>query len=382
MSVTLHIDALFAGAAHAVGFTSNDPADNWQHAALAAGLPEAKRAVVVLIDGMGFAQLEHYRGHIPFLRRYLHTTALTTFPSTTACAITSFATGYPPGKTGMAGFTLKDPHRGHRLQLLSFLAGDSMRPNAHGRVQTTPADPRCWQPHPPIAARCEHQGRICSVGPAKFAGTGLTLAAWRGIRQVFAGDLSERVECALQQLRTDATLVYLYWEALDHAGHKFGWNSPQWVAEVENVDRQLARLASRLPAETLLVITADHGMVDITNRIDLADFPGAAQWESAGEERALHVYFPADIDHDEAAADLAAWVGERGQVIGRDEMDRLMGGIDPAIAARFGDVMIAAHDQWGISDRRWMSAAQRSLIGAHGSISAAERTIPVMVLAN
>lgn len=375
--MTARIEQLFAGAAHAVGFHSSASEGTWAECAKAAGYPTARRAVVVLIDGMGVENLAHYRGHIPFLRRHLQTFATTTFPSTTACAITSFATGYLPGTTGMAGFTLRHPQHCRRLQLLSFIPGEAMGPEASSSA--IQVDPASWQPHPPIAARIDHGGTICSVGPKKFAGSGLTVAAWRGIRPVYARELSERVDATLRELRSETKLVYLYWEGLDHVGHQAGWNSEAWVSEVENVDRELSRLAGKLPADTLLVITADHGMVDIDKRVDLADFAPAASWQSAGEERALHVYFPPGEDHQRAREALQSWLDTRGEVFTRSEYAALLGPVAPAVAPRLGDVIVAAAGSWGISDSRWMSAGQRSLIGAHGSTTAMERHIPLIV---
>lgn len=373
------IEQLFAGAAHAVGLQSTDPTDTWEASCNAAGYSPAKRAVVVLIDGMGVENLAHYRGHIPFLRRHLDTVATTTFPSTTACAITSFATGYLPGQTGMAGFTLRDPKRGRRLQLLSFIAGEAMDSPALQPSAPPIPDPASWQARPPIAMRCEHDGTICSIGPAKFAGSGLSVAAWRGVRTVFAQDLSERVDATVRELRTDTKLIYLYWEGLDHVGHKAGWNSEAWVSEVENVDRELQRLHSRLPADTLLIITADHGMVDITRRVDIAEFGPAKGWQTAGEERALHIYLPPDEDHHRASELIGEWIGERAKVINKSQLERWFGPIDPQVEARLGDVILAATNTWGISDSRWMSAGQRGLIGAHGALTDIERHIPLMI---
>lgn len=356
---------ILAAAAHNVGYVSSDAENTWEQAADAVGLPAASRYIVVLIDGMGLTQLEARRGHIPFLRRRHLQSVRTTVPSTTACAITSFATGYDPGRTGMIGFTARDPESGSRIQLLSF--ADS------------PVTPEVWQSEPTIAQRADHRGTMCSVGPEKFRDSGLTLAAWRGMREVYAETFEERVQAALAQLNGGARLVYLYWADLDHAGHVHGWESEEWTAQLEHVDAQLSALARALPRDTGLAITADHGMVDILQRRDFAASPHASQCVTAGEERMLQVFVDEPDRVDEIAQRTAAWLGDCAHVWSRDDMLAALGGASARVAPRVGDFAIVAEGSWGISDSRWMSENQMRLVGAHGATSEAEMTVPLAV---
>ena len=107
-----------------------------------------------------------------------------------------------------------------------------------------------------------------------------------------AETLQDRVEAAGRALREGRRAVYLYWGDVDHVGHSRGFASPEWVAELEHLDAGMGLLARTLPKGTLLVVTADHGMVDVGERIDVSQEPGLAEGVEllAGEERALHVY--------------------------------------------------------------------------------------------
>ncbi|MBR7503251.1 alkaline phosphatase family protein, partial [Mycobacterium tuberculosis] len=88
--------------------------------------------------------------------------------------------------------------------------------------------------------------------------------------------------------------VYLYWGNLDKTGHVSGSNSANWSEELERIDGALSRLAQDLPHDSALVVTADHGMVDIDHdrRLDLVDAPDlkAGLRHLGGEPRALHLY--------------------------------------------------------------------------------------------
>ena len=58
----------------------------------------ARRAVVVLIDGLGYDLLRQRSGHAPFLRGLLPAAYRLSagFPSTTATSMGTFGTGSPP----------------------------------------------------------------------------------------------------------------------------------------------------------------------------------------------------------------------------------------------------------------------------------------------
>ena len=172
----------------------------------------------------------------------------------------SFGTGLPPGRHGLVGYEVMDPDRGVLLNELKW----------------DPAtDPLAWQPHPTVFQALVADGvTVTQVGNPEFDGSGLTLAALRGGDFVGAKRLHSRVDIAVDALaRPGQALVYLYWGDVDGAGHAHGWRSREWRRELRHVDRELARLARRLPAGTVLLVTADHGMVDVPHddRVDLAE---------------------------------------------------------------------------------------------------------------
>ena len=54
--------------------------------------------------------------------------------------------------------------------------------------------------------------------------------------------------------------------------HRYGIAAPETAAEFRALDRQLNALHGQL-RDTLLVITADHGMIDTTGAVDVAKTP-------------------------------------------------------------------------------------------------------------
>ncbi|MBC7227608.1 MAG: alkaline phosphatase family protein [Thermoflexales bacterium] len=59
-------------------------------------------------------------------------------------------------------------------------------------------------------------------------------------------------------------LILVYFGGTDELAHQYGGVSPQYLDEVQKVDGYIGRLAERLdPEKDVLIVTADHGHVDI-----------------------------------------------------------------------------------------------------------------------
>lgn len=337
----------------------------------ALGLPSARRACVVLVDGLGHENLAERAGHAPFLRGLLagSTPLTSTFPSTTATAMGTFGTGAGPGLTGMLGYTVRDPATG----LLGNLVSWTNLPSAQE-----------WQREPTWFETLMSAGvAVTSVGPARFAGSGLSRAALHGAAYRAAERLDERIDAVLDVLRAPG-LAYLYWGEVDKVGHHEGWRSWQWGDELAAVDGALAGLARRLPAGTLLLVTADHGMVDVdpAERWDAAADPALSPGVRlvAGEPRALHLH----VEPGQAGEVLHRWsdrlaghalVATREEVVGSG----LLGPVAQHVLPVVGDVVVAMAGRATVVDSRTQTAASRALLGVHGSLTTTEMLVPCLV---
>lgn len=376
--------------------------------------------VMVLVDGLGWQMLRERAGHTPNLRRlladsdYLHTCA----PSTTAAALTTLATGVYPGAHAMVGYAVRDPLlRGH------LGAGHVPGPGDVFDLITfknSSHDPLTWQSVPTLIERanakanagCGPQLGAVSIGRSKFAGSGLSLAAWRGFKHIGVDALDQRPYQAYRAIKEGAKLVYLYVGELDHAGHNHGWHSDKWLEALEALDAMVGQLFRRLPAGTRIVLTADHGMVDTDrhHRIDLAKEKELAKdvVAVAGESRFLQLYVPDGAANapaasgpargaagTQAADDVAVensgreelaqsvakrwaeFLGDRAIWVGTDPSP-LMGPLSPGARAAVGDVLVALNDNWTVVDSRVQSFHATQLIGVHGSLTPVELEVPLI----
>ncbi|ACQ80187.1 type I phosphodiesterase/nucleotide pyrophosphatase [Beutenbergia cavernae DSM 12333] len=336
-------------------------------------LAPGSRVCVVLVDGLGWEAVQARLGHAPVLRGLVRggEPVRAPYPSTTAASLATFATGVLPGRTGMLGYTVRSPLTGGLLNLVSW--------NAH---PGPPPEPTAWQREPTTFEALVAAGStVTSLGPTRFAGSGLTRAALRGPAFVGADALEDRVDAALAALRRPG-LVYLYWGDLDKVGHHEGWSSPEWGEHLGMVDAALGQLLRRAPRGTTVIVCADHGMVDVTSRVDVADVPhlSAGVQLVAGEPRASHVY----CEPGEADAVAARWrdvLGDAAWVLTRAEA--IAAGLFGEVAQRFhdvvGDVVVAAAGTTAIVDSRTQTPASIGLIGMHGSLTSAETLVPAVV---
>lgn len=338
-------------------------------------LPPARRAVVVLVDGLGYELLARRSGHAPFLRTLMPTAYRLTagFPTTTATSMGTFGTGLPPGSHGLLGYEVLVPGEDRLLNELSWEDGPK---------------PEVWQPNPTVFERAEAAGvAVTRIGPGFFDGSGLTRATTRGGRFRAASGLPERVDASLDALRaTPRALVYLYWGDVDKVGHVHGCASWEWGDEVEAVDGELRRLVESVPSDTAVYVTADHGMVDSphASRIDLAhdDELASGIRHVGGEARALQLYCE-NGSRDDVMATWKARVGDRTWLMTREELrDRgWVGPVAESNLARIGDVVVVMRGSFAVVDSRRQRPQLLALIGLHGAVTQDEMAVPLLQVA-
>lgn len=341
-------------------------------------LDGVRRVGILLIDGMG-ADLVAARGSVaPFLGCLPQRTLTAGFPSTTATSLASLGTGVPPGEHGIVGYLLAVPGHERLMNPLNWrLVGDGPKADLLKEVV-----PEQFQPVTTALEQAVADGiRVTQVAPMYQAGSGLTRAALRGgeFRPSFSsGDLVDGVVSALAD--GDRSLVYAYHGDLDVTGHVRGPHSDAWALELSQIDLMVRLIAERLPPDAAVLVTADHGMVEVHSPVD---FDRQAELQAGvralgGEPRARHVYVAAGAGDDVAAAWCELLGGDftvatRAEAIG-------WGWFGPRVTARvaprIGDVVVVANTDRAVI-RSGGEPQQSHLIGHHGSLTPAEMLVPL-----
>lgn len=268
-------------------------------------LPSTHRVCVVLADGLGRSLLKQKASHTPFLRsviaagqRSVPQWIDSAFPSTTAASLASLGTGLAAGQHGMVGYDVLDPGQDKVVNLLG---------NWDPQV-----DPALWQPNATVFERVAAELDVVTVSLPQFGNSPMTQAALRGSRFIGGTSLHARTAAAAEAMSGGGrSLMYFYVNELDKAGHRYGCQSDRWEHQLEELDSTVKRLSATLPAGTTILLTGDHGMLDVpaSQRIDYAADASlvAGVRHTAGEPRMVHLYLEPDATEAHRDSLVDAW---------------------------------------------------------------------------
>ncbi|MFN2495032.1 MAG: alkaline phosphatase family protein [Pseudonocardiaceae bacterium] len=345
------------------------------------GLNPARAVCLLLVDGLGSQALHAHSRDAPFLTSLTGKVITAGFPTTTATSVAALGTGVPAGQHGIVGYTFAMPN-GFLINALNWRTHDQGEGDDL-RERFVPED---IQPVPTMWERAAADGvRVTLALPHLLHGSGLTRAVLRGAEFRGVHALGDLVSTTLASLSGgERALCYAYHGDLDLLGHVYGPGSLPWRLQLAHIDRLAAAIAEGLPADGQLVVTADHGMVTVPeqNRLDYDTEPAlqAGVRMLGGEPRARYVYTEPGATDDV----LATWrelVGERAWILTRDEAVQ-HGWFGPVVSdrirARIGDLLVAARTDFAVV-RSVTEPRGARLIGHHGSLTAAEQLVPLLV---
>ncbi|MDG4840655.1 alkaline phosphatase family protein [Micromonospora sp. WMMD967] len=343
---------------------------------LVPALAGVRRVAVLLVDGLGWYQLPTAAPYAPTLAGLAATVArplIAGFPSTTPTSLVSLGTGVAPGAHGVLGFTVRVPGTDRVLTHTDWAADPS---------------PLTWQPVTTQLERARAAGvAVTVVSRPEFGGSGLTVAANRGgdFRGAAGGEAVAAAMLAALAGGGGPTLVSGYHADLDRYGHVYGVDSEPWRVAATEVDTLLARLVDGLPSDAALLVTADHGQLDVPaeHRFDLDTDPRlrAGLRLVAGEARVRYLHAePGAVDDV-----VAAWsevLGDAARVRTRDEAVATgwFGPVPEEHLGRIGDVVVTCNDTYAVMASRTERPMASKLVAYHGSDTAVELTVPLLVV--
>ena len=327
----------------------------------------ARQVVLLVLDGLGWQQLRSREQLAPALCGMTGGPITSVAPTTTATALTSITTGATPAAHGVVGYRVRVGAHDVLNVLRWRTAGGDARPSV---------DPARFQPLPVFDGTAP-----AVVTRAEFESTGFTVAHLGGTRQFgWRVPSSLAVEVA-RLLRQGERFVYAYYDGVDKVAHERGFG-PFFDAEVRAADRLVGDVAAGLTPGSVLVVTSDHGQVqvdspslpipdDVLGDTGLVSGEGRFRWLHARpgrRERLLKSAADAFVD--------VAWV----RAVDDLEADGWFGGpLTDAGRSRLGDVAVIAHQPVAVADPN--DPGELALRCRHGSVTAAEMYVPLLALA-
>ncbi len=326
------------------------------------------QVVLLVLDGLGWNQLQDRLGMLSGLPRMAASRITTVAPTTTATALTSISTGLPPGEHGLIGYRmLMDDSQVLNVLRWGTPRGDARETYPPESVQTEVA---FEAQRPPIVVRAE------------FRDSGFSRAHLGSCRHVPYRMPSTMVSEILRQLDLGEPFVYAYYDGIDKVSHEYGLHEV-FDAEMIFIDRMVEYLVDSLPRGAALVITADHGQVDCGDNViqpapEVMSHVVAQSGE--GRFRWLHAAPGAESSLLAAATEFhgdVAWVVSAEKMIDEEWFGPA---VKPAAAARLGDVALVCSEPVAFEDPADTGPFQ--LIGRHGSMTADEVYVPLLIARN
>ena len=338
--------------------------------------------IFVLADGVGLSMMERLPPD-SFLLTHLAAEITTVFPSTTAAALTSLATGEWPTRHAATGWWTHLAEIGSAAAILPFTRRSDRRPLTELGVT-----PEQAFPVPPMALG---RGRDClALLPERIADSVYsTYAAGANERRGYKS-LRQAVDAIVERVRNSggSTYTYLYTDQVDRAAHRHGVGDQRVGTALRRLDRELLRLQRGLDGRGRIALSADHGFLDAPeghrHQIRSSDpLLECLRYPPSGDMRVLYLHVK-DGAEDRVRELIRKTFGDRFLLISADEAEALEllgpGPLSSATRNRTGDLIAisAGPDviayQPGRGTGRWMSQAAQ-----HSGLTPQEMLVPLVI---
>jgi hypothetical protein len=326
-------------------------------------LAEADQIVLLVLDGLGWDQFQEHAALMPALSSLSGGCITTVVPTTTSTALSSIATGLTPGEHGLIGYRIVVA--GEILNVLRWAVNGDDRRRAF-----PPAD---VQRFPAFMGKA-----IPVVSPIELTGSAFSEAHLRGSVPVGWRAVSSMPVEIRRLLEGGERFVYAYYGMIDKIAHERGFGD-YYEAELRVADRLVGDVLDALPSGAALLVTADHGQVEVGERIvkpSAALLSLCSMQSGEGRFRWLHARRGAAGDLLAAAT---AEFADTGWVLSREQLidDGWFGpSVPPTVAQRLGDVAVIAYEPVSYFDPG--DTGPFDLVCRHGSVTSAEVYVPLV----
>ena len=234
-----------------------------------------KHVVLMVLDGLGKNIIEANCNNGSILKTHQIMNLNSVFPPTTVAATTAYQTGLAPIESGWLGWHLYLDDKNPSINLFKNVVNSTNEEFNEFKVDDKmPRD--YWYNH--------------LKRPKNYT----VFPAWQ---EGGVNTLSEAFDKVLENCnKEESNFTYLYWDQPDMLIHEYGTTSPIVKINIMEIEQQVLRLSENLPNETIVFITADHGLIDV-EPIELVNYPNFTECLSkpfAGEGRFAQFYVKQD----------------------------------------------------------------------------------------
>lgn len=229
-----------------------------------------KNIVLLIIDGLGYEYLTRY-GKNSFLYKSLQGKMTSVLPSTTAAAMTSFATGVAPQQHALTGWFMYLKEIGMVSTILPFITrAGSLGLDGKIKYKDIYNQKSFFEGLKADSISLKHEN---------YSESAYSLLASKAAKRLAFSKLNDffkQIESVMEK-RGKRKFMFAYWAKFDSICHHKGTNSREALKHFIQLDKKITALAKTLKDKnTAIIVIADHGLIDTLEEkkiIKLEDHP-------------------------------------------------------------------------------------------------------------
>lgn len=203
-----------------------------------------KHIVLLLLDGMGKSILDKNLSASSFLNKNIKKVITSVFPPTTVAATTSLNSGIAPNQSGWVGWQqyFKEINR-----FVVLFQNKDYYTNENIEFDVV----KKYIPYKPLVEEIREKGyETYELYPA-FKENGFTNFK----------DMCDKINEICN--KDESSYTYAYWDKPDFLLHEYGCNNDIIKNNLEDLNKTIEKLVLNLPKDSIVLVTADHGLVDV-----------------------------------------------------------------------------------------------------------------------
>ncbi len=213
----------------------------------------------ILLDGFGYLKACSLPD-TSILKQNLKTSIDTVNPTSTACVLTSLYTGKYPSEHGVFGWWQYSRKKNLNYYPLMGV-GRKTEQDVSDIVRTILPSESIFDTFKTKVNIYMNRSIIDSNYSQIFSGKKANKYGTYSIREAFS-KIDQKI------IPRDHSFHYLYIDGLDKTSHKYGVDSPEVMEVIHEVERGIKNLVEK-HEDLTIILTADHGQVEMTNMIYL-----------------------------------------------------------------------------------------------------------------
>jgi predicted AlkP superfamily pyrophosphatase or phosphodiesterase len=363
------------------------------------------KVILFFVDAFGWKLFERYANKYPFLRTVLADGVVSKmtsqFPSTTAAHVTCIHTGLDVGQSGVYEWQYYEPLVDEVISPLLFsYAGDKLTRDTLSRCGVPPS---AFFPRRTFYEALQSQGvashilqyyTYCDSTYSNIVFRGAQVHPYQALPEALS-HLSD----LLQETAQQPSYYFVYFDRIDATCHIHGPSSRQSEAAIDNfltlMEEAFYRKVQGKAGNTLLIMTADHGQIEVDPRITFylnQQMPGLERSFKtsangrpivpAGSPRDMFLYVKEEHVDDVIVRLQQRLAGKAEVYRTQDLLAQNFFGLhepSPVFLARLGNVVILPYQRetvWWYEEGKF----DMHFRGHHGGLTAEEMEIPLLLL--